>query len=83
MDSEDILFGINIFENRKKHMEATYLISDIYSLQDKVKMPKDLNPYFAGINIPKNLLKNKTKLNLLLYGMENPYFIYIGDEFNE
>jgi len=50
-------------------------MAKIHILENKIKDQKDLNPYFNGINIPKNLLKNKIKFNLLVYGVENPYCI--------
>lgn len=84
MNTENNLFGISIFETFPRlsilnEIYGNYLLRDIYSLQNKIKMPKGLNPYFAGIDIPKDLLKNRTKFNLLVYGMENPYFIYRSD----
>ena len=50
-------------------------IKGLKELESKIKLKKEMNPYYSRIYIPKDLLKNKIKFNILAYGAENPYQI--------
>lgn len=50
-------------------------IKGLKELESKIKIKKEMNPYYSRVYIPVDLLKNKIKFNVLSYGMENPYQI--------